>query len=109
LVRATERAVQMSGLLSVTWLPSIWQTRLQADVIRWIVGREHGSFSGGTVSFHGAESGLRKVTRDLTLDFAIFGSTRQGLSCPGEACVSRICDLGFAELLWTVQRPGVQI
>jgi hypothetical protein len=29
----------MSGLLSVTWLPSIWQTRLQADVIGWIVNR----------------------------------------------------------------------
>ena len=39
LARATERAVQMSGLLSVKWLPSIWQTRLQANVISWIVGR----------------------------------------------------------------------
>jgi hypothetical protein len=39
LARATERAVQVSGLLSVTWLPSIWQTRLQANVISWIVGR----------------------------------------------------------------------
>jgi hypothetical protein len=29
----------MSGLRSVAWLPSIWQTRLQADVIGWIVGR----------------------------------------------------------------------
>jgi len=30
----------MSGRLSVTWLlPGIWQTRLQADVIGWIVGR----------------------------------------------------------------------
>jgi hypothetical protein len=29
----------MSGRLSVTWLPGIWQTRLQADVISWIVGR----------------------------------------------------------------------
>jgi hypothetical protein len=26
----------MSGLLSVTWLPGIWQTRLQANVIRYV-------------------------------------------------------------------------
>jgi hypothetical protein len=45
LARATERAVQMSGLRSVAWLPSIFQTRLQADVIGWIVGRT--GMSGG--------------------------------------------------------------
>jgi MFS family permease len=39
LARATDRVVQMSGLRSVAWLPSIFQTRLQADVIGWIVGR----------------------------------------------------------------------